>query len=145
VSNMKVDRALSDPSGGALSLFHESHYDPPREPIEWVSDRTRSLYKSIRETTVSGVSTGCIVRIYHGNKVALAELADVFKEDGCEEVEVIASPGYDASFCLIHKRKGNLDLETWLQQIAGDLADIRLEGMMPNLGDTITISVELDH
>lgn len=94
--------------------------------------------------------TGCIVRIFHDNKDALNALAHEFAANGYDEVEIteIFNPAVASvisPFCLRHKRNGNLDLDAWLRVVAGELEDIRIDGEMPNLGDTLHVAVELVH
>lgn len=94
--------------------------------------------------------TGCIVRIFHDNKTALDALAHEFAANGYDEVEIteIFNPAVASvisPFCLRHARTGNLDLDDWLRIVAGELGDIKVDGMMPNWGDTLHISVELIH
>jgi hypothetical protein len=86
--------------------------------------------------------TGCIIRVFTGDKNVCNALAHEFGKE--YTVEVIG-PTYGSMglFCFRMERMGNLDLEGWMHSFAGDLEDMRTDGMLPNFGNSLRVNFEL--
>jgi hypothetical protein len=88
--------------------------------------------------------TGCIIRVKHNDKAVCDALAKEFND--YYEVQVIEithtrSPIVGYMFWM--EQRGNLDLEGWLHNFAGDLEDMRTYGVLPNFGNSLDIHIEL--
>jgi hypothetical protein len=91
-----------------------------------------------------GKITGCIIRVTNLKEdVARALDAEFSGDCNCEVAPELSSSVTDKRHMFRMERMGNLDLEGWMHSFASDLEDMRSDGVMPNLGDSLRVSFEL--
>lgn len=89
-------------------------------------------------------ASGAIIYVYHDNERVLQHLARELEDMGFNNIEAFKGRKQDQKqYFMCHVRSGNLDLEGWLHAFSGDLEDMRTDGMIPDLGDSLVVSIEL--